>query len=103
MNGLAVVEHETIMFFRPSWKANPYVTQIGRILLCDSVHLIRIASRNCNRARGSSTEVDGHDRGFDQLFSLGSPPESRRPSSRKRGRVRVCDVLVLSPPMRPDI
>jgi len=40
MNGLAVVEHETVMFFRPSWKANPYVTQIGRILPCDGVHLI---------------------------------------------------------------
>jgi len=77
------------MFFRPSWKANPYVTQIGRILLCDSVHLIRIASRNRNRTRGSSTAVDGHDRGFDQLLSHGSPPESRGPSSRKRGRVRV--------------
>ena len=32
MNGLAVIEHETVMFFRPSWKANPYVTQIGEIL-----------------------------------------------------------------------
>src|ERR1700753_1675191 len=30
VNGLAVLEHEVFMFFRPSWKANPYVTQIGR-------------------------------------------------------------------------
>jgi protein-S-isoprenylcysteine O-methyltransferase len=32
MNGLAVMEHEIVMFFWPSWKANPYVTQIGEIL-----------------------------------------------------------------------
>lgn len=29
VNALAVMEHEIVIFFRPPWKANPYVTQIG--------------------------------------------------------------------------
>jgi len=33
VNALAVAEHEIIMFFRPSWKANPYITQIGIVIV----------------------------------------------------------------------
>lgn len=38
VNALAVIEHEVVMFFRPSWKTNLYVTQIGRVFLCASKH-----------------------------------------------------------------